>query len=308
MMDVSIVIVSFNGRDLLRRCLASIYEYTEGLQFEVIIVDNASTDGTREAIAGEYPQAKLLARANNAGFSRAVNEGIAASRGNFLLILNPDCELTSNILPVMIGYLTSRPEIGLLGPKLLDPGGQLQLSCRAFPGFEASLFNRYSLLTKLFPNNKYSSRYLMLEFDHSRVKDVDWLSGACWLLTRRAYETIGPLDAGYFWTFEDVDYCQRAKRAGLRVVYFPDASIIHHIGGSSRGAPGRAIIARHRGMWRYYRSYMQPANSVARPLVNAGMAIAIGARCAFQLLSSAIRGAVSSGMSSRTRRQTLRPN
>jgi GT2 family glycosyltransferase len=288
-MVVSIVIVSFNSGAYLRRCLASLDRHVDDIESEVIVVDNASTDDTQQVVRHEFPHVKLLARADNAGFSRAINEGIASSRGEYLFILNPDSELLSNVLPVMIAHLREHPDIALLGPKILESDGTLQLSCRAFPDFSTAIFNRYSPVTRMFPTNKYSSRYLMLDFDHARIADVDWMSGACWLMPRAAFETIGPLDERYFWTFEDVDYCQRAKRAGLRVVYFPDVSIVHHIGGSSKSTPIRAIIARHQGMWRYYRSYMQPANTALRALVNSAIALAIGARCTVHLATSAFQ-------------------
>ena len=172
-MDVSFVIVSYNACDLLRRCLASVYNHTNGVEFEVVVVDNASQDGTPEMIASQFPRATLVRRATNDGFARAVNEGFAVARGEALLVLNPDTELTSDILQPMLAYLREHKDVGILAPKLLDPDGTLQLSCRAFPSYSAALFNRYSLLTRLFPNNQASRRYLMTDFDHRSITDVD---------------------------------------------------------------------------------------------------------------------------------------
>lgn len=282
-MDVSFVIVSYNGRDFLRRCLTSIYEHTTGIDFEVIAVDNASRDGTPEMVASEFPQARLARRATNAGFATAVNQGIATAAGDALFLLNPDTELTGNVLPPLLAYLREHGDIGILAPKLLDADGSLQLSCRAFPGFGTALFNRYSLLTRLFPRNPLSSSYLMTNFDHSAIADVDWASAACWLLPRSAYETIGPLDEEYFWSIEDVDYCQRAHRAGLRVVYYPEVTVRHDIGRSSATLPNRTIIARHRGMWRYYRRYLHPRAPVIGYGVDALVALGIVLRASAQL-------------------------
>jgi hypothetical protein len=290
-MDLSVVIASYKGREYLRRCLSSLYAHTTGPTFEVIVIDNASGDGTPDMVRTEFPQATLIARAGNAGFSRAVNEGIERATGEFFLILNPDTEFTSNILPAMIDFLRPKEDVALIGPKLLDADGTLQLSCRSFPDFSAALFNRYSLLTRLFPGNRFSSRYLMLDFNHEKIGRVDWISAACWLVPRSTYQKIGPLDEHYFWTFEDVDYCRRAKRAGLDVVYFPQVSLIHHIGGSSRTVPARSIIARHRGMWRYYRTYMQPSNVAARAVVTGLAAAGIAARCGLHLATQAIKRA-----------------
>ncbi len=290
--DVSIVIVSYNGRDYLRRCLASIYQHTRDIEFEVVVVDNASRDGTPEMVAAEFPQVTLVRRSTNAGFARGVNEGIGRSRGEAFFVLNPDSEITTNLLPPMLAYLHAHPDIGILAPKLLDADGTLQLSCRAFPNFGTALFNRYSMATKLFRNNRLSRRYLMTDFDHSRIADVDWASGACWLLSRPAHEAIGPLDEGYFWSIEDVDYCQRTHRAGLRVVYFPEAVVIHHIGRSAAALPGRAIAARHRGMWRYYSSYLRPRLPVARQAIDAAVLTGILLRAGAQIAVHSARSAL----------------
>ena len=285
-MDVSIVIVSYNGRDYLRHCLTSVYEHTRDVQYEAIVVDNASRDGTPDMVAAEFPQATLVRRTANAGFAAGVNEGVRQARGEAFLLLNPDSLLTANVLPAMLAYLRAHEDIGILAPKLMDADGTLQLSCRAFPSFSTALFNRYSLATRLFRNNPLSRRYLMTGFDHARIAGVDWVSGACWLLPRGAYEAIGPLDEGYFWSIEDVDYCQRAHRAGLRVVYFPEATLVHHIGRSAAALPGRSVVARHRGMWRYYRSYLRPRLLALRPFVDAAVWCGIRTRWALQLLAS----------------------
>ncbi len=294
-MDVSIVIVSYNGRDFLRRCLTSIYHHTQEIEFEVIVIDNASQDGTPEMVMSEFPQVTLVRRSSNAGFACAANQGFGMARGGAFFLLNPDTELPSGVLPPMLAYLREHPDIGILAPKLLDADGSLQLSCRAFPGFSAALFNRYSLLTRLFPKNRLSMRYLMTDFDHSAIADVDWASAACWLLPRLAYKKIGPLDEGYFWSIEDVDYCQRAHRAGLRVVYFPEVTVRHQIGGSAATLPNRAITERHRGMWRYYRTYLRPHAVVARPVVDGLVWMAILLRCVAQLASHNLRRAIGLG-------------
>jgi GT2 family glycosyltransferase len=132
----------------------------------------------------------------------------------------------------------------------------------------------------------------MRDFDHNSIRDVDWASAACWLLSRRTYETVGPLDEGYFWSIEDVDYCQRVHRAGLRVVYYPEVTVYHLIGGSSASAPARAVIARHRGMWRYYRAYLRPRGLLRLPVDTAVLA-GIWGRCGLHLAGQWIRDALS---------------
>ena len=283
--DLSIVIVSFHGRELLQRCLSSVYEHTTGIEFEIIVVDNASEDGTPEMVLAEFPRATLIRRSSNAGFAYAANEGVAVARGSHILLLNPDAEFTGNGMPTMIEYLAKHPDIAVLAPKILDPDGSLQLSCRTFPGFSTALFNRYSLFTRLFGRNRFSQRYLMTDFDHTQIADVDWASAACWLLPKRAIEKIGPLDEGYFWTIEDVDYCQRVHRAGMRVVYFPSVAVLHHIGASSASVPSKAITARHRGMWRYYKAYLRSENNVARVVMDPIVWIGIQTRRSWSLIA-----------------------
>ncbi len=288
-MDVSIVIVSYNTREFLRSCLASIYEHTRGIEFEIVVVDNASSDGTPDMVAAEFSQATLVRRLTNAGFAAGVNQGIARARGDAFYILNPDSQILANILPPMLDYLRAHENIGILAPKLLDADGTLQLSCRAFPDFGTALFNRYSLATKFLPNNPRSRRYLMSDFDHNHIATVDWVSGAAWLLPRRAYEAVGALDEAYFWSIEDVDYCLRLHRAGYRIVYFPAAEVVHHIGRSAAGVPARAITARHRGMWRYYRSYLRPKAPLLRPIVDTAVVVGIAMRGAAQLIVGALK-------------------
>ena len=291
-MDVSIIIVSYNGRDFLRRCLASLYEHTRAVEYEVIVVDNASRDGTPGMVRDEFPQVRLFALPDNAGFAGGVNQGMTAARGGAFLLLNPDTTVDAEILPPMLAFLRKHPDIGILARKLLDEDGALQLSCRAFPGFATALFNRYSLLTRLLPANRFSRRYLMSDFDHSGTADVDWASAACWLLPRSTYEHVGPLDEGYFWSIEDVDYCQRVHRAGLRVVYFPEVALRHRIGASSATLPNKTLIARHRSMWRYYRLYLRPRAALARLPVDALVGLGIALRCATLLASHNARHAL----------------
>jgi GT2 family glycosyltransferase len=276
--DLSVVIVSYNGREYLRRCLCSILEHTQGLEYEVLVVDNASRDDSADMVAAEFPSVRLVRHSGNAGLSKALNEGIRLSSGEMVVLLNPDTELRDNVFPTMARYLSEHPEVGILGPKILDDDGSLQLSCRRFPAFSVVFFNRYSLLTRLFPRNPLSARYLMTDFDHRRTSEVDWLSLACWMVPRRLFDDVGLLDEGYFLYNEDVDFCQRVRRAGRKAVYFPDVSLVHQIGGSTSTLPNRSVIERHRSMWRYYRKYMRRGLLLDAPVL-AGIAF----RCGYTL-------------------------
>lgn len=255
-LELSVIILNYNAAADLRCCLASLAAGCAGLRFETIVVDNASPrPGVEAAVAG-FPGVRLIRRRRNGGFSAGMNTGLRAARAEAALILNPDTVLAPGAAPALLAAMRADPSIGVLGPRLLNPDGSLQLSCRRFPTFAASLFNRNSLLTRLLPRNRFSRSYLMTDWDHSRSNDVDWLSGAAMLLNQRALRQVGPFDPGFFFEIEDVDLCRRMHDAGYRVVYFPEATVTHEIGASSRTAQYRVIRARHEGMWRYYRRYM----------------------------------------------------
>jgi GT2 family glycosyltransferase len=281
--DVSAVIVTYNSRAVVASCVDAIRAHSNGIFCEIVVSDNASDDATADFVAATYPDVALVRRARNDGLSAAINDGVAASSGRNVFVLNPDARVTPGAIATLLQYLDEHPDIGVVGPKLLDDDGTLQLSCRAFPGYATAIFNRYSLLTRLLPGNRYSRDYLMRDFDHATVRDVDWVSGAACMLPRRVFDAVRGWDAGYFVFNEDVDLCRRVHDAGYRVVYVPDAVVYHAIGVSKSASP-KLIIERHKSMWRYYRKHVR--GNAAQNVVTAG---AIGARCAVLLAASGVR-------------------
>ncbi len=277
-LDLSVVIVNYNALAYVRRCLASLGEGARGLAWEAVVVDNASREPGVEALASEFANVRVLRRARNDGFAAGANAGIRAAHADAVFLLNPDTRVMPDAASTLLCYLRAHPDVGIVAPKLVNPDGSLQLSCRRFPTLWAGLFNRYSLLTRLFPGNRFSTAYLMTDWDHACARDVDWVSGAAMMAPRAALECVGGFDEGYFFAMEDVDLCRRMHDAGLRVVYLPTAVVEHRIGGSSSTVPARALIARHRGMWRYYRRYLR-----RNPPLDALVAGGIAARCALQL-------------------------
>ncbi len=276
--DLSVVIVNYNALPWVRRALVSLDEGAAGLRYESIVVDNASRDGDVGTLLDEFPSLRLIRRAANGGFAVGANAGIRAARAATVLLLNPDARLHRGAAAIMRGYLRAHPDTGIVGPRIENPDGTLQLSCRRFPTAWAGLFNRYSTLTRLLPRNRYSSDYLMTDWDHASTRSVDWVSGAAMMLSRPALEQTGLFDEGYFFAIEDVDLCRRMHAAGLDVVYLPDAVAEHRIGASADTAPARVIVARHRGMWRYYRRHLRGSR-----LKDAAVATGITARCLAQL-------------------------
>ena len=257
-MSLGIVVVTFQCRDLDLDCLSSVAKHLPSALESTVVVDNASDDGTVDAVRASFPAVSIVARPKNVGFAAAANDGIRELPGaDVVCLLNPDTELLDDGLAAAAAYLGANPDVGVLGARIENGDGTLQPSCRAFPGHATALFNRHSLVTKLLPRNRWSQRYLMTDWAHDEVRDVDWVSGACMLIHRRAIDRVGLLDSNYFFSIEDVDFCRRVHDAGLRVAYFPMARLRHRVGGSSRHAVYRAMTAHHRGMWLYYRRHLR---------------------------------------------------
>jgi GT2 family glycosyltransferase len=225
------------------------------MAFEVIVVDNASKDGTREMIAKDFPDIRYLYNPQNTGFTRGNNQGIRISRGKYVLLLNSDTKVVDNALSRMVQFMEDNPDCGIMGCKLLNPDGSIQYSCRRFPSYQTAFFNRYSILTRLFPQNRFSQSYLMSSFDHNQTREVDWVSGAALLARRKAFEEVGILDETFTSYSEDVDWCYRMHEAGWRVCFYPEARIVHYIGQTTRQHLVRYIIIRHVSMYQFYRKH-----------------------------------------------------
>ncbi|MCX6023911.1 MAG: glycosyltransferase family 2 protein [Chloroflexi bacterium] len=231
--DVSVVIVSWNVQGLLRRCLASaIAERRAGLTVEIIVVDNASHDGSAELVASGYPDVTLIANQDNRGVGRGCNQGIAAARGRTVLLLNPDAELRPGSLAAMLAHLDAHPETAAVGPQLLNDDGTVQPSRRRFPTL-AGLFLMSTLIEYRLPNLPLFRGFYCADRSDSEPQPVDWLVGACLLLRRTALEQIGGLDERFFMYFEETDWFQRAADAGWTAAYLPGAAAVHAGGRSS---------------------------------------------------------------------------
>jgi GT2 family glycosyltransferase len=248
---VSVCIVTWNCRELVLNCLDSLVQGSGGLPFEVIVVDNCSSDGTVEAIRSRFPAAKVVANEANVGFAAANNQAMRLGCGAYFFLLNPDTLLPPNALQEIAQVADAYPRAGAIGPKLLNPDGTLQYSCRRFPRPLAALF-RNTLFGRLLPGNRWTREYLMADWQHDGVREVDWISGAAMLLRREAVEQVGPLDERFFWGSEDVDYCKRLHDAGWKVLYTPRPEIIHIVGGSTDQAVLRTICRRHASWYRLY--------------------------------------------------------
>jgi len=240
MVDLSIVIVSWNVRDLLQRCLNSILEtgYLV-LDVEVIVVDNGSTDGSVEMLRADFPDVHVVVNVENRGFPAGNNQGMALAGGRYVLLLNPDTEVVGDALATMVAFADEHPDVGVIGPQLLNPDGSVQSSRRRFPTLATAFFES-TWLQPCAPRSLLE-RYYVLDQPDDAVLDVDWMQGAALMARREGIDQIGPMDERFFMYSEELDWCRRFCEAGWRVVYLPIAQVIHHAGKSSE----QVLPARH---------------------------------------------------------------
>ena len=279
---VSVVIVHYNAGDDLRRCLASLDAGIGPISWDGVVVDNASTDGCGELpVSGD--RMRTHRNPDNVGFARAVNQGIAKTAGDEVLILNPDCELLPGAVGVLRTELDRYPTCVVAGPRVVDPDGTIQGSARGDPTMFTGLFGRASLLSRLFPRSALADRNVRsrtaLETGRSSV-GVDWVAGSCMLARRDALETVAGFDERFFLYWEDADLCRRLRVRGGEVRYVPGATVVHNVGRSSRTVPARATRAFHASAYLYYtthaaRSPLNPARWFAK--------LALRLRCEWRL-------------------------
>lgn len=232
MVDLSIVIVSYNTREMLRDCLNALPAATEGLTTETFVVDNVSQDGTVEMVAEAFPNVRLIANKENVGFSRGNNQALRLSAGQYVVLLNPDTEPEPGSLTTLVRYLETHPDVGAVGPKLLNTDGSLQTNGRRFPTPWRE-FLLHSGLWNLNPG--YFDR--KLEYgrdDFDKEWETGFLTGACLMTRRNIMEQVGMLDEAFFMFYEEVEWCWRIHKAGWKIVYVPQARVVHHLMGSVR--------------------------------------------------------------------------
>jgi hypothetical protein len=245
---LAIIVVSYNVRDLLRECL-------RGLAGQrVIVVDNASTDGSAEMARTEFPHVSLITNSTNRGFAAACNQGIMASTDEFVLVLNPDTQVTGHALSILLGAMHSDPLVGACGPRILNTDGSLQPSCRRFPSLGRLALDELGL-GKLFPRSRFFAAYRMTWWAHDERREVEQLVGAALLLRRKALDEAGLFDERFFMYFEEVDLCYRLRQRGWKIVFVPEATATHHGGASAKQQPEAMALARYHSMFEFYRKH-----------------------------------------------------
>lgn len=240
-----------------------------------MVVDNASSDGSADMVAAEFPGVTLIRSAVNTGFSGGNNIAFEGMTADYAFLLNSDAACHPGAIDKLIQFGDENPKVGLFGPKVLNPDGSLQYSCRRWPTFAAGMF-RNVYLGKLFPNNKPAADYLMQDFDHAETREVDWLSGCALVIRSKCMEQIGTLDdKTFFFYCEDMDWSLRAAQAGWQVTYFPGAVVTHAIGKSSDNAAEKMILEHSRSMLKFYRKHQKffqdKVPALMRPFVPAGI-------------------------------------
>jgi hypothetical protein len=226
-MEISIIINNFKTRGLLKQCLKGIYRHSPSVEFEIIVVDNNSEDGSVEMIRNNFPQVKLIDSKENLGHHKGNNLGIKNSTGKYVLILNTDIAVLDDIFDKMYQFMEARPEVALVGPKLKNPDGSVQMSCMRYPTMLMPIYRR-TFLGKLPWARKAVDNYLMTDFNHNEIKEVDWILGACEMVRRSAIDEVGYMDEYLFLYFGDVAWCKKLHDAGYRIIYFSEGDIVHY--------------------------------------------------------------------------------
>ncbi len=252
---LSVIVVNYNGGDRFVRCIASIFEHLPEAPIQVIISDNASADGSAERAAAIHGNVELLRNGSNLGLCKAFNKALHRAKGTYVLSLDNDTRVLPGALDRLIGYLEANQQAAAAGGRLLNPDLTLQRTARGQPGALNALFGRRSFLTKLFPGNPFTKRYLMIEHtDASQPFEVDWSSLAALMVRRDVLENIGGLDEDYFVYWSDADLCARIRRRGWKIFSVPAAEIVHDesLAGRKGRQSTKMVVDFHKGAYRHY--------------------------------------------------------
>jgi GT2 family glycosyltransferase len=255
MLDLSIIIVNWNTRDLLDRCLKDVCAHAGKLKYEIIVVDNASSDDSVDMLRQQYPQVQVIENKENGGFSKANNLGIQQARGRYYLLLNTDSFVHAGALETMVKFMDDKPNAGAGGCRLYYEDGSLQRSCTAFPTLATELWQAL-WLDRLFPRSLVFGKYWMTYWDFNDTRQVDSIIGAFMMLRREAMAEVGLLDEGYFMYSEEVDLCYRLKKTNWKVYFTPKATATHIWGGTSKRIQEKTTFLRlYESRMRFFRKH-----------------------------------------------------
>lgn len=276
-----VIIVNYRSYPELTRCLESL-EGERGRLDRVLVVDHECDRDTAAHVVNRFPWIQLVARNTNEGFATGVNVGARLGTAATLLILNPDCVVVPGACERLIEFLASRPDTAAAGPRILNNDGTLQGSARRFPNLTTAIAGRSSWLTRVFPGNQLSKWNLPAFSAGEDPIDVDWVSGACMLVRRDAFERSGGMDERFFLYWEDADLCQRLHQAGWRIAYYPGATVVHAGGRSSIHAEAASLIAFHKSAYALFRKHARGVSALMHPLVYVALQIRVRAMLALR--------------------------
>jgi N-acetylglucosaminyl-diphospho-decaprenol L-rhamnosyltransferase len=272
---VDAIVVNYNAGGLLAGCVTSLK--SDGVD-KVVIVDNGSTDDSRSDLSTDDTDVTWVDAGGNLGYGRAVNLGARSATGSYLLVCNPDLIVRPGTVKALVASLADDSDAAIAGPRLLNADGSVYPSARVFPSIVDAV--GHGLFGLVWQNNWFSRRYRLLDWDHAEARAVDWVSGACFLIRRRAWDQLSGFDPTFFMYMEDVDLCWRARKAGWRVVYEPAGEVTHIQGWSTDQRPYRMIVHHHRSLWLFAVRSSTGWHRLLLPAVGAGLVARAVIACA----------------------------
>jgi len=259
---ISVVIVCTNERELLRTCLSSILNAPPQEPLELIVVDNASTDGSAEMVKEDFPSCRIITNEQRLGFARNNNIGMREAGGRYLFLINSDAWVRPGAIDTLVAFMDSHPGVGICGPRVLNPDGTLQLSCRKFPTVRSVLMRRIPVVRRLLPE-RILAEHMLEDWDHACDRPVDWLLSACLLVRRQAVDEVGLMDDAYFLYAEDVDWCWRMWQRAWEVYYVPEAEAFHQYRRfSAKNQLSRKTLIHIRSLVHFWRKNRVPLSKV----------------------------------------------
>jgi len=272
--SVDIIIVNYKSTDYLLRCLRSIYDTIHNLHVKIFVQDN-TTKNDVDRVKAEFPHVILSKNSCNMGFAKAINNALKQSNSPYIVLLNPDTYVIMHgFFERIVCYMEENPNVGIVGPKILNHDGSVQGSARTFPTPLTGLFGRSSLLTRLFPNNPFTRKNILTtQSDGKTPMEVDWVSGACMAVRRKAVDDIGLMDERFFLYWEDADWCKRMWKKEWKVVYFPQNSVVHYVGGSSTQAFLRSSFEFHTSSYKLFEKHNKASFWFMKPLAITGISL-----------------------------------
>lgn len=255
-MDVSIIVVSWNTKELLCDCLGSILEQAGDVDYDIIVVDNASSDGSADMVRSRFPEATLIVEQTNRGYAAAINDGIRVAQGRYVLVLNSDTLICDGAIAKTVGYADRHPEAAVVGCQVRESPDKVQMTCLRFPSL-LNLFLWASGLARVFKNNHFFGQEHMLWWQRDSEREVDVVSGMFMLVRREAIDEVGLMDDGYFMYYEDTDWCYRFAKAGWKMVFWPEAAILHIEGGSgsTKQQPPEMFVQQQKSLLRFFQEH-----------------------------------------------------